>query len=122
MNSGLQIQNYKNFISGQKISDTDPEAESPAGQIIRAYSAAMENDCIFYDGKPQSGASGSARPAFVYTVKALEDMRQMLISDADAVVGQNHFNRAVRESFYADVDACASAVGQGVGQQIVEYG
>ena len=46
----------------------------------------MSGNCIFYDGKTEARASEFAAPAFIYTIEALEEVRQVLRLDALTIV------------------------------------
>ena len=50
--------------------------------------AAVDRNGVFDDRQPQSRAALFARSALVDAVEAFEDVRQVLLADADAVVGE----------------------------------
>ena len=82
----------------------------------------MESHGVAHDGEPQAGASGAARAPLVDSVEALEEARQMLVGDADAVVGHAQRDAGVVLADDAYADCRGSAVGNGVVDEIVEDG
>ena len=80
----------------------------------------MSGNCIFYDGKTEARASEFAAPAFIYTIEALEEVRQVLRLDALTIVadGEKVGMTAVVIGFNAG-DAEGGCTG-GVGNDIVD--
>ena len=80
----------------------------------------MSSNCIFYDGKTEARASEFAAPAFIYTIEALEEVRQVLRLDALTIVadGEKVGMTAVVIGFNAG-DAEGGRTG-GIGNDIVD--
>ena len=73
------------------------------------------------DGKPQTRAAGLARARLVHAVEPLKQPRQILLGDADAVVGHAHIDGFLAR---ADVNFDFAAVGRvfdGIGDDVHDH-
>ena len=65
----------------------EDELQSAAFAVAGGDGAAVDHHGVLDDRQPQPRAALLARTALVDAVEALEDVRQMLLPDADALVG-----------------------------------
>lgn len=100
------------------------ELEAVVGAVDAADGAAQRGDGVGHDGQTQTGAAALARPAGVYAVKAVEEVRQCVLGHAYAIVvkAEGVVGAAVREAVAHQRAPRAVAVVGSVARQVHEHG
>ena len=97
------------------------EFQSAALRVADRDRAAVHHHGVFDDRKPQPRAALLARAALVDTVEAFEDVRQVLLADADAVVGERDRALFGGVGKQPDEDVASAGLGRGVVREVAEY-
>ena len=98
----------------------EAEFQSALAAVVHRDRAAVECHGVADDGQPEPRAAELARAALVNAVKALEQVGQVLLVDADAVVGKQDRALLVGVVLEPDEDVAPARVGRGVVREVAE--
>ena len=74
---------------------SENEADAAVGVLECDYRTAVQSHGVFDDGEAETCTSEFAAPALVDTIEPLEDTRQMLLRDSNAIVGEGELPMGV---------------------------
>lgn len=94
----------------------------PLRAVVRRDCAAVDGDGVADNRQAEPRAAHLARTPLVDAVEAFEDVGQVLLFDADAVVGEGDGARLLVVGQQADEDVASRGVGRGVVRQVAEDG
>ena len=81
----------------------------------------MRLNDVFYNGKPQSGSSRFARPAFVLPEETFKDPGQAALFDSDSVIGDLYQNILTAVADANGGPSSLPSIFNGIPDQISKY-
>lgn len=101
--------------------EVDVEAEASGGLVGDMDFSLVHLDAVFDDRESESGAAGSPGATLVDAVEAFEEMGQVRGVYPAAIVREGETDHAVAVSAADDLDAIASAITQGIVDQVDKH-
>ena len=98
----------------------ETEFQSAALAVAGRDRSAVDHHGVLDDRKSEPRTAQFARAALVDAVEALEEVREVLLADADSVVGEEERALLGRVVQQTDVDVASPGVGRGVVREVAE--